>query len=303
MSRTVRVVGGEAAVARTLVEAGEELEPKVDVSVSGDLSGLGPDEALVDLGLPPREWPAGDALVTAERDRAAAIATTVGDGRRVVRISILGAAADAAVPLLAAQAAAEETLRSSAADVVALRVGLVLGDCGLSVGLRDAMGRMPILPLPAVERARLEPLALADLGRYAIAAAVGAGPFAERYELGCGEVFTGGLYARGLADNLGVRRLVLSSVLFPARLVAPLYASPDFPVNAVVHQLEALRRGLRPKGVGAWEDFDIRPVELRIAMAAAAGMTIPLRSGGEGRFSTWKKPEKKGILWTKPRRR
>ena len=305
MSRTVRVLGGERAVVEAVVAAGAALEPPVPVVPVAAIdasTAAAADEAIVDLGLPPREWPAGEALVAAEGERATAIARAVRAGTRLVRVSMLGAGADEAAALLRAQAAAEDALGDSPARIVVLRAGLVLGDCGLSVGLRRALRRLPIVPLPALEIARLEPLALSDLARYAVAAATGEGPFAERYELGCGEVFTGGLYARGLAENLGLRRLVLPAVLFPPRLVAPLYASDEFPGAAVAHLLEALRRGLRPKGVGAWEDFDVQPVELRFALAAAAGMTIPLRGGGEGRFGAWKKPAKKGILWTKPRR-
>jgi hypothetical protein len=87
-----------------------------------------------------------------------------------------------------------------------------------------------------------------------------------------------------------------------ASAVARLYETPDFPRVAVTRSLEAIRSGLLPRRMTAWEHFRIEPVALRVAMASAVGMMIPLRRGGEGRFGSWKKPEKKGILWTKSRK-
>ena len=80
--------------------------------------------------------------------------------------------------------------------------------------------------------------------------------------------------------------------------------SMKWPKAAVARWLEAVTEGLLPRRMTAWEHFAVKPIDLRLSIAAAAGMAIPMRSAveGEGSFGTWKKPEKKGILWTKPRR-
>ena len=50
----------------------------------------------------------------------------------------------------------------------------------------------------------------------------------------------------------------------------------------------------------AAEHFDVAPTDLRTAFGRAAGMAIPLRRHKEEGVA-WKRPNKKGILWTRRR--
>jgi hypothetical protein len=67
--------------------------------------------------------------------------------------------------------------------------------------------------------------------------------------------------------------------------------------------LDMLSAGALPRGTKAWDHFQVRPISLRQALADAAGMIIPLRRRGEGKFHDWRAPQKKGILWSRRSRR
>lgn len=296
------VAGGEPRVRDAVAAAAEEAGAEARALPDGAPPGLRPGESVVDLGLPPRDWPAGEALVLAESDRAAALATAADAGRRAVRVSVLGAGADARSPLQRAQHAAEEAWRAGGAPVVVLRAGILLGDCGLASGIRRVVEASKVVPLPGVWQSRLEPLLVDDLGRYCVEAATADGPFEEAYDLGCGELLTGGLLARGIADNLGLSRWVWAVPGLFRGAMAGALATPAFPASAARHWLEALAGGLLPRGVGVWKAFRVQPVDLRLAMAHGVGMKYGLRAGKE-RFGSWKAPERKGILGQGPRRR
>jgi uncharacterized protein YbjT (DUF2867 family) len=296
------VAGGEPRVREAVLAAAEEAETPARALPEGASPELTGEDALVDLGLPPAQCPAGDALAAAEAQRAAALAAATGAPRRVVRVSVIGAGAGARTPLQRAQHAAEEAWRHGPATVTVLRPGILLGDCGLAGGLRRVVEASKIVPLPGVWRAKLEPLLVDDLGRYCVDAAVAEEPKEGAFDLGCGELLTGGLLARGIADNLGVSRWVWSVPgLFRGAVVGG-FAGPAFPAAAVRHWLDALAGGLLPGGVGAWKAFRVQPVDLRLAMAYGVGMKYGLRSA-KGRFGAWKAPERKGILGQKVHRR
>lgn len=299
----IAIVGGESRTRQAVTEAAAESGREATVASDASLSGLGRDDALVDLGLPADEWPAGRALVEAEADRARRLAEAVPAGARVVRVSVIGAAASARSPLQVAQHAAETAWRERGHGAVALRVGILLGDCGLAAGFRRGVERSRIVPLPGVWMSKLEPLLVDDLGRYCVEAAVAEGPFDDAYDLGCGEILTGGLLAKGIAENLGVGRWVWAVPAALRGALAGLFAAPGLPAVAVRHWLEALAGGLLPRGVGAWTAFQVRPVELREAMAYGVGMKYAMRRPGKERFGAWKAPERKGILGQRPRRR
>jgi uncharacterized protein YbjT (DUF2867 family) len=301
VSGTIWVIGGDPALADAVTEAAAERPVRrLDLEAGEEVR---PGDAVIDLGLAPDEVPPGDALPAAERSRCEALVSRVPAGVRIVRGSVLGAAADAPASLQRASAAAEEALASAGHDVVRLRTGILLGSGGLVGALRGTIERSPVIPFPAIGRVKFEPLAAEDLARYCIEAATAAGPLDPVYDLGCGEILTAGLLVKGLAENLGLRRWIVPVPGMPVSAFAPLYATSEFPRPAVAHWLETLRRGLLPRRVNAWKHFSVEPIELRFALAQATGMMIPLRKRGEGRFAAWKKPEKKGILWTKRKER
>jgi uncharacterized protein YbjT (DUF2867 family) len=212
---------------------------------------------------------------------------------------MLGASPDAPGWLRRASAAAEEALAGRA---VFLRVGVLLGDCGVAAAIRRRLEGGKVFPVPGLAHARLEPIAVDDFARYAVAAVADGSDLDEIYDLGCGEMMTAELLVRELAENLGLERWIVPLPGFLRGAVARWLATPELPARWIEGMLEVLP-GLLPRRMNAWEHFEVKPVDLRVAMAAAAGMEIPLRRRGseEGDRFAWKRPRKKGILWTKPR--
>jgi uncharacterized protein YbjT (DUF2867 family) len=295
------IVGGEETVRAAVREgaegAGVAAQP-------GEEHGFdaGGDDVVIDLGLAPRSWRAGRLAADAAK-RAGEVGRRAAGARRVVCVSVLGASAEASAEWRRAGAAAESALREAGAPMVALRVGLLLGDCGLAAVLRRAVERSKLLPLPGIERARIEPLALPDLAAYCVAAALADRELDDAYDLGCGEMLTGGLLVRGLADNLGLARWIVPAPAMAAGWIARLGADEERPRGAVGIWLEALAGGMLPRGTRAWEHFAVEPTSLRQAMADATGMVLTLRRRGDGKFGDWRAPRKKGILWSGGRTR
>jgi len=299
----IHIVGGERVVREAMARAAAEREREARVVVGDGVGELPEGDVLVDLGLPPRDWPAGEALVGAERERVAGLARAVPAGGRVVRGSVLGAGSDAPTVLQRAQGAAEEAWRGAGVRAVAMRPGILLGDCGLVRGMRRMVERFRLVLIPGVGDAKLEPLLVDDFAAYCVEATITEGALEAAYDLGCGEILTGGLLARDLADNLGLSRWVLGVPGFLAAVLVPALSHPDFPGIAVRRTLEALAGGLLPRGNAAWTTFPVQPADLRESMAAAAGMDYPIRKRGQGRFGAWRAPKRTGILWSKSDRR
>jgi hypothetical protein len=297
----IRIFGGESAVRKAVLAAAQEAEVPV-ATETGAASG---EETWIDLGLPPDDWPAGDALVEAEREHVARIAGR-GDGREsggraVVRVSWFRAAEDAAAPLLRAAAAAEAAWRSKGLRV---RHGVLVGDAGFGSAVRRRVSTSFMVPVPGVHDARLEPLLVADLGRYCVEAAARGTGLADEYDLTCGEMLSGGLLARSFAEHLDLRRWVVPAPAWLESVVAGGYATATFPATAVRHALRALRGDLLPRNSRASTEFSFEPADLREAMAAASGRLYPTRRSRREKFGSWRAPERRGMLGAKgPRRR
>ena len=292
------IAGGERAVAEAVLARAKEAAIDAGCVRDEEIPELGSHDALIDLGLPPAVVPAGNALVEAERARAASLGARAAGAARVVRCSMLGARADAPSAWQRAHAAAESEHRSRVPDAVALRTGILFGSCGLALALRRVTERFPIVAVPAIAGARFEPLALADFAAYCVEAAGSPAPLTDYYDLGCGEMLTGALFAQGLAESLGVRRWVVPLPNVFVGLVARSLSSTEWSAGALQHAFESVRVGrLLPRRLTAWDTFETRPVDLRSALASAAGMNFPLRRPGDGkRFRSWRAPEKKGLL-------
>jgi uncharacterized protein YbjT (DUF2867 family) len=309
----IHILGGDPAVAEIVAEAARSRghEParaselgSTEAGPAGKgAAGPGPAEsgsagAVIDLGLPPTELAGAADPVAAERERARRVAGSIPESVRLVRVSLLGADPGAPAWLARAAAAAEE---AQAGHAVVLRAGVLIGDLGLIGALRRRVERFRIIPWPGLSRVRLEPLDATDLGAYAVSAATATGSLDPVYDLGCGEMSSGSLLVRDLADNLGVERWILPVPRLFRWLVARWLSTPEAPAVWIDGMLEALPL-LMPRRMTAWEHFDVRPTDLRTAFARAAGMDIPLRPRKEeGQAFAWKRPRKKGILWTKRR--
>ena len=290
----IHILGGDPDVAALVDEAvrSGSHDPVVEPGP------IGPGDAAVDLGLSPVELAAAADPVAAEGERARRIADSVPEGARLVRISLLGAAPGARAWLARVAAAAEE---AQAGRGVVLRVGVLVGNLGLVGALRRRVETSRVLPLPALSRVRLEPLAAEDMGTYAVAAATATRELDPVYDLGSGEMRSGSLLVRDLADNLGVERWIVPLPGFTRWTIARWLATPELPAVWIDGMLEALPL-LMPRRMTAWDHFDVQPTDLRTAFARAAGMEISLRrpKAGEDPFAG-KRTQRKGILWTKRR--
>ena len=103
--------------------------------------------------------------------------------------------------------------------------------------------------------------------------------------------------AKLLVETLGHRRWILPLPGFARGAVAHALGRPRYPARFVLRDLEALARGLLPLHLNAYKHLAVEPRGLREGLALAAGMVVPLRKKGEGRYGAWHAPEKKGILW------
>lgn len=288
----IRIEGGHPAVRREFVaaiESSDGAEANL-VQAGGDV------HALVDLGLPPDEWAAAADPVAAEASRAEELVARYAGVGRTVRVSSLGAAAESPSRFKRAAAAAEAVYGDRA---VILRVGLLLGEFGLCEAIRRKVEKWPVFPVPSLALARLEPLDSRDLAAYCLAAATTDAGLEARYDLGCGEMLTGELVVRHMADNLGVNRLLLPVPPFLRGAVAAWLQTEDAPAVWIQDCLVAMQ-GWLPRSMKAYEHFSVQPFDLREGFARASGMHIPLRDRDEGneRFQ-WKSPKRRGVLWRK----
>ncbi|MAF26947.1 MAG: hypothetical protein QF819_07565 [Gemmatimonadota bacterium] len=301
----ILIAGGCAGI-RTAVRAEAEAAGCETGDFTRDAAAsLHARDAVVDLGLSPQERLPGEALIPAESERAEDVAGGVPEGVRLVRRSLVGAAPDAPDPWRRAAHAAERPALERGGII--LRAGLLMGSCAESEALVRVVKRSRLVPLPGLARARIEPLAVDDFVQFVLLAATGPALPGHEYDLGCGEFLTGELLVRDLAAALGIRR---AGVALPGLLRGPLaraWAQPGFPRASADHLLRALAGGLLPVRMAAWKDFDHKPRDLRECLAAAAGMTLPPRSGPRGgRFGSWEAPKARGLLGKKlrgPKRR
>ncbi|MEZ5066394.1 MAG: hypothetical protein R3B81_16830 [bacterium] len=296
----IRVEGGEPALAELVARVARESGHDVR---SGNGDGPVP-AAVVDLGAPARELAAAPDPVRHVTARSRAIRTAAPPAARVVTLSHLGAHPGSDSWLLRAAAAAEA---EAAGRGVVLRVGLLLGEVGFVAAVRRRVESTKVFPVPGFADTRLEPLDAEDCARYCVEAAVTVRALDDVYELGCGEMISGELLVQDLAGNLGLSRWTLPLPRAFRRPAATWLATPDLPARWIDAYLRALPSFL-PRRMNAWEHFEVDPIDLRTALARAAGMSFPRRrrrAGGDddegaGRFD-WKRPGKRGILWTRSR--
>jgi len=293
---TIRLVlaGGEPGVRQAVAAAAAD----AGHGVRTDASAPGAGEALVDLGLPPEEWPPGRELVEAEAERAARLAAAVARRGRVVRASVLGADSARPTTWQRAQLAAESAHRAGRADVVVLRAGVLLQPAGITGAFRRLVERSRVVPVVGRD-AKLEPIGVGDFAKYCVAAATVDGPLDEIYDVGCGEILTGALLVRGLADSLGLSRWIVPVPFATLPWLAAALATEELPRAAAARMLETIAGGLLARRMNAWRHFAVRPAGIRAGLALATGMIVPVRPPGEGRFREWRAPRKKGILWRK----
>ena len=219
----------------------------------------------------------------AAQDRAAArhfgAAARAAGVRRIVYVGGLGAAAGLSRHLRSRHETGD-VLRDSGVPVVEIRSGIVLGPGSLSFELiRALVERLPVMLCPSWVRTPTQPIALADLVAYLVAALDLPHGASRRFDVGGADVVSYDAIMREYARQRGLRRGLVPVPLLTPRL-SSLWLGLTTPVYARVGR--ELVDGLRTATVV--EDDD-SPVGVPDPSAGAAGERLRARSRRKTRRS------------------
>ena len=218
-----------------------------------------------------------------EQDRAAA--QIFGDAareagvRRIIYLGGLGSASQKLSAHLRSRHEVGEILRSSAVPVIEFRASIVIGSGSLSFELiRALVERLPVMIAPRWVSVPAQPIAIADMVSYLLAASdLSTGGASIVFEIGGPDQVSYGGLMREYAHQRGLKRLVISVPVLTPRLsslwlglVTPLY------VRVGRKLIDSIRHATVVEDLSALRAFDIRPVGFREAIAAA------LRTEGQG---------------------
>jgi uncharacterized protein YbjT (DUF2867 family) len=206
--------------------------------------------------------------LAAERFAAAATAAGV---RRIVYLGGLGADDDRLSPHLRSRQEVGSILRASGLDVIEFRASIIIGAGSFSFDLvRMLVERLPVMICPAWLATPTQPIAIADIVAYLVAAADLPSDGPRIFEVGGPDKVSYGAIMHEYARQRGLRRLMIPvPVLTPRlsglwlKLVAPRYAKVgrkliDGLKNPTVVTNDAARRA-----------FPIVPRDLRTAVGEA----------------------------------
>ncbi len=200
----------------------------------------------------------------------AAAATNAGV-RRIVYLGGLGEEDAQLSPHLRSRIATGTHLRSSAAEVIELRASIVLGPGSLSFDLlRALVERLPVLICPRWVRVQAQPIAIADVLAYLIAALELPNEGSRTFEIGGPDRASYGDLMRLYAELRGLRRwLIPVPVLTP--YLSSLWLGLVTPIFARIGRklVESLRHPTVVTDSSALHVFDIKPIGLRNAMQLA----------------------------------
>ncbi|MBE0566490.1 MAG: NAD(P)H-binding protein, partial [Krumholzibacteria bacterium] len=210
-----------------------------------------------------------------DRDRAGALnfarAAATAGVRRIVYLGGLGDDTAELSPHLRSRIEVGRLLRDSGVPTVELRASIVLGSGSLSFEMiRSLTERLPVMVTPSWVRVQAQPIAVADLLDYLIAAA-GVPLAASRvYEIGGADRVSYGDLMREYARQRGLRRLMVPvPMLTPwlsslwLGLVTPLYARIGRKL------IQSIQHPTVVRDPAALRDFPIRPVGMAEAIARA----------------------------------
>lgn len=210
-----------------------------------------------------------------DRDRAGALnfarAAAAAGVRRIVYLGGLGDDTAELSPHLRSRIEVGRLLRDSGVPTVELRASIVLGSGSLSFEMiRSLTERLPVMVTPSWVRVQAQPIAVADLLDYLIAAA-GVPLAASRvYEIGGADRVSYGDLMREYARQRGLRRLMVPVPLLTPwlsslwlGLVTPLYARIGRKL------IQSIQHPTVVRDPAALRDFPIRPVGMAEAIARA----------------------------------
>jgi uncharacterized protein YbjT (DUF2867 family) len=234
-----------------------------------------------------------------EHDRTAArnfgAAARAAGVRRIVYLGGLGRDEEANSPHLRSRREVGTVLRESGVEVVEFRASVVLGSGSMSFELlRALVERLPVMIAPRWVAITTQPIGIADLLAYLVAALDLPFTGNRTYEIGSADQVSFGDLMQAYARQRGLRRLVIPVPVLTPRLsslwlglVTPIYARvgrkliDSMTVPTVVHDTSAL------------QVFPIRPRSVDEALAdaiakedqeyAATRWSDAVSSGGQSR--------------------
>lgn len=211
----------------------------------------------------------------ADRDRQAA--TNFGSAarragvRRIVYLGGLGEPGRGLSRHLESRQETGDVLRGSGVPVVEFRASIVLGSGSLSFELiRALVERLPVMVCPKWVRMKAQPIHVADVIDYLLAAVRRPHGAGRVYEIGGADVVSYEEIMREYARRRGLRRIFLSVPVLTPRL-SSLWLGLTTPLYARVGRrlIEGIRSSTVVRDDAALRDFDLRPVGLQRAIHRA----------------------------------
>ncbi len=258
-------VAGRAWAGRVDVVRGDVLDP---ATLPAALAGVTTAYYLVHS--------MGDHAAFAARDRDAArsfarAARAAGVGR-IVYLGGLGATGSELSDHLRSRQEAGEALRSAGVPVTEFRAAVVVGSGSISFEMiRWLVERLPVMVCPRWVFQRIQPVAIADVIAYLVAAPENAAAAGRTLEIGGADVLTYRDMMLGYAARRGLRRILLPVPVLTPRLsshwvrwMTPVPASIARPL------VEGLRNEVIVRDASARAIFpDIRPMTYAEALDRA----------------------------------
>jgi len=191
--------------------------------------------------------------------------------RRIIYLGGLGHSTDQLSAHLRSRQEVGEILRSAGVPVIEFRASVVIGSGSLSFEMiRSLVERLPVMIAPRWVSVAAQPIAIADLLAYLMAALDHPIAGSEIFEIGGSDRVSYGGLMREYAQQRGLKRLVISVPFLTPRLsslwlglVTPLY------VRVGRKLIDSIRHSTVVEDPRALSEFDIRPCGFRDAVAAA----------------------------------
>jgi uncharacterized protein YbjT (DUF2867 family) len=191
--------------------------------------------------------------------------------RRIVYLGGLGADRPDLSPHLRSRQEVGHVLRASGVQVVELRASIVIGSGSLSFELvRALVERLPVMVMPRWVSVRAQPIGIADVLRYLVAARDLVVEGSLVFEIGGADRVSYADLMREYARQRGLRRFMLPVPVLTPRL-SSLWLGLVTPVYASVGRklIDSIRHETVVRDDAALRVFGIRPGGVRDAIASA----------------------------------
>jgi uncharacterized protein YbjT (DUF2867 family) len=191
--------------------------------------------------------------------------------QRIIYLGGLGRSSDQLSAHLRSRHEVGEILRSAAVPVIEFRASVVIGSGSLSFEMiRALVERLPVMIAPRWVTVDAQPIAIADLLAYLLAAMDLSIDASEIFEIGGSDRVSYGGLMREYARQRGLKRLVISVPFLTPRLsslwlglVTPLF------VRVGRKLIDSIRHSTIVENPSALTEFSIRPCGFREAISAA----------------------------------